>query len=105
MAEKKQSVSLHGGKTGAAITVKVIPRSSRNEVAGIQEDGTVKIRLTAPPVEGLANNALVEFLADILDIAKSKIEIIGGMTGRNKLITILDLDPETVQKRILDHLA
>jgi len=105
MTEEKHSVSLHGGKTGAAITVKVIPRSSHNEIAGIQEDGTVKIRLTAAPVEGMANKALVEFLADVLDIAKSKIEIIGGMTGRNKLVTITDLDPETVQKRILDHLV
>jgi uncharacterized protein (TIGR00251 family) len=105
MSEEKHSVKLHGGKTGAAITVKVTPRSSRNEVVGILEDGTVKIKLTAAPVEGLANKALVEFLAEVLDIAKSKIEIIGGMTGRNKLVTILDLDPETVQKRIFDHLV
>jgi uncharacterized protein (TIGR00251 family) len=105
MAEEKHSVNLHGGKTGAAITVKVIPRSSRNEVAGIQEDGTIKIRLKAAPVEGMANKELIEFLAEVLDIAKSKIEIIGGMTGRNKLISILELDPETVQKRILDRLA
>jgi uncharacterized protein YggU (UPF0235/DUF167 family) len=48
---------------------------------------------------------LVEFLAEVLDIAKSKIEIIGGLSGRIKLITILDLDPTIVQKKILDHIA
>jgi len=105
MTEEKRSILIHGGKIGAAITVKVIPRSSRNEIAGVQEDGTIKIRLTAAPVEGQANKALVEFLAEVLDIAKSKIEIIGGLSGRNKLITILDLDATTVQKKILDHIA
>lgn len=105
MTEEKQPIHIHGGKMGAAITVKVIPRSSRNEIAGVQEDGTIRIRLTAAPVEGQANKALVEFLAEILDIAKSKIEIIGGLSGRNKLITILDLDAMTVQKKILDHIA
>jgi uncharacterized protein (TIGR00251 family) len=105
MTEKKQIINIHSGKMGAAITVKVIPRSSRNEIAGIQEDGTIKIRLTAAPVEGQANKALVEFLAEVLDIAKSKIEIIGGLSGRIKLITILDLDPTIVQKKIVDHIA
>jgi uncharacterized protein len=105
MTAEKQTINIHSGKMGAAITVKVIPRSSRNEIAGIQEDGTIKIRLTAAPVEGQANKALVEFLAEVLDIAKSKIEIIGGLSGRIKLITILDLDPTIVQKKILDHIA
>ena len=105
MTEEKQAINIHSGKMGAAITVKVIPRSSRNEIAGIQEDGTIKIRLTAAPVEGQANKALVEFLAKVLDIAKSKIEIIGGLSGRIKLITILDLDPTIVQKKIVDHIA
>ena len=105
MTEEKRSILIHGGKMGAAITVKVIPRSSRNEIAGVQEDGIIKIRLTAAPVEGQANKALVEFLAEVLDIAKSKIEIIGGLSGRIKLITILDLDPTIVQKKILDHIA
>jgi len=105
MTEEKQIINIHSGKMGAAITVKVIPRSSRNEIAGIQEDGTIKIRVTAAPVEGQANKALVEFLAEVLDIAKSKIEIIGGLSGRIKLITILDLDPTIVQKKILDHIA
>jgi len=105
MTAEKQTINIHSGKMGAAITVKVIPRSSRNEIAGIQEDGTIKIRVTAAPVEGQANKALVEFLAEVLDIAKSKIEIIGGLSGRIKLITILDLDPTIVQKKILDHIA
>ena len=95
---------LHNGKMGAAITVRVVPRSGRNEVMEIQEDGTIKIRLKAAPVEGQANKALIEFLSEILDIPKSKIEIVAGQSGRDKLITILDLDSDTVAKKILSQI-
>ncbi len=92
---------LHNGKMGAAITVRVVPRSSRNQIMEIQEDGTIKIRLKAAPVEGQANKALIDFLSDVLDVPKSNIEIVAGMSGRDKLITILDLDSDAVQKKIL----
>jgi len=68
-------------------------------------DGTIKIKLTAPPVEGKANQALVEFLSEVLDIPRSKIDIVAGSNSREKLISILDLDAETVQARILKHLV
>jgi len=92
---------LHAAGSGAAITVRITPRASRNEITEILEDGTIKIRLTAPPVEGQANSALIRFLADLLDIAPSKIEIIAGQSSRDKLITILGLSADTVQARIL----
>jgi len=104
MANKRE-FNLHSGKGGAAITVRVTPRSSRNEVSEILADGTVKIRLTAAPVDGKANENLIEFLAKVLDINKSSIEIVAGMTGREKLVTILGLSPEDVQTRILKNLA
>ncbi len=97
----KQKNRLHSGKTGAAITVKVMPRSSKNEIAGIMDDGTVKIRLTTPPVEGQANIALIRYLADLLGVPQGNIEIVAGQTGRNKLVTIIGLDAPTVQKLIL----
>jgi uncharacterized protein (TIGR00251 family) len=95
---------LHNGKKGAALTIRVTPRASRNEIIEVLDDGTVKIRLTAPPVEGKANTALVEFLAGILDVPPTKIEIVAGATGRDKLVSILDLDAETVHARILQNL-
>jgi uncharacterized protein (TIGR00251 family) len=96
---------LHNGQHGAAITVRVTPRSSRNEIAEVLNDGTVKIRLTAAPVEGAANKALIAFLSEVLDIAQSNIDIIGGLTSRDKLVTIRDLTPEQVQERIVARLA
>ncbi|HVP20814.1 MAG TPA: DUF167 domain-containing protein [Anaerolineaceae bacterium] len=94
---------LHNGKTGAAIVVRISPRASRNEISEIQADGTIKIRLMAPPVEGQANKALIEFLADILETPKSNIEIISGQASRGKLVTIVGLDSDTVQARIYNH--
>ena len=96
---------MHGGKKGAALAIRVTPRASKNEIIGILDDGTIKIRLTAPPVEGKANAELIRFLAKVLDIAPNKLEIVAGETGRDKLVTVLDLDPEMVHSRVLRHLS
>jgi hypothetical protein len=96
---------LHSGDKGAALAIRVTPRASKNEISEVMSDGTVRIRLTAPPVGGKANEALVAFLADVLDVPRSKIEIVAGETGRDKLVSILGLDAETVHARILQHLA
>lgn len=103
MTERK--FRMHDGKKGAALAVRVTPRASRNEILEILADGTVKIHLTAPPVEGQANQALIQFLANVLDVAPSKIDIVAGLNGRDKLVSILDLDARTVHERILKKLA
>jgi Uncharacterized conserved protein len=96
---------LHNGKRGAAIAVRVTPRASKNEITEIMDNGTIKIRLTAPPVEGKANEALIEFLSKILGTSPSKLEIVAGASGREKLITVMDFTPEEVQQKILNSLA
>jgi uncharacterized protein (TIGR00251 family) len=95
---------LHNGKKGAALAIRITPRASHNEIIDVLSDGTVKIRLTAPPVEGKANSALIEFLADLLEVPRSRIEIIAGTTGRDKLVSVLDMDAETVHEIILRNL-
>lgn len=102
--EKRKCV-FHDGKKGAAIAVRLTPRASRNEIAEIMSDGTVRIRLTAPPVEGKANEALIIFLADVLDVPRSRIEIVAGVSGRNKIITVLELDAESVHQKIMQRLS
>jgi uncharacterized protein (TIGR00251 family) len=96
---------LHHGNSGSALAVRVIPRSPRNEVAGILDDGTVKIRLTSPPVDGKANRALIKFLAGLLDVKASQVEIVAGMTGRNKLIVINGLGAQYVDEKILNSIS
>jgi len=96
---------LHNGQKGAALAVRVTPRARKNEIVEVLSDGTLKIRLTAPPVEGKANQALVEFLAEVLEVPRSRLEIVAGESGRDKLVSVIGLDAETVQARILRHLA
>lgn len=95
---------LHDGKKGAALAVRVTPRSSHNEVVEIQSDGTVKIHLTAPAHEGKANDELIKFLAEILGAPKSHIDIVAGANGRDKLVSVLDMDAAEVHSRIVGHL-
>lgn len=101
----KRRYAMHGGQKGSALAIRVTPRASKNEISEILSDGTVKIRLTAPPVEGKANAALIAFLAEVIGVPQSKIEIVAGETGRDKLVSILDMDPTTVHQRILQHLS
>jgi len=91
---------LHDGKHGAALTVRVTPRARRNELAGILEDGTLRVRISAPPVEGKANLALVTFLAMALGVRKNRIEIVAGQKGLDKIVSILDLSSQEVEERI-----
>jgi uncharacterized protein (TIGR00251 family) len=95
---------LHGGKGGSALTVRVTPRARRTEVAEVLEDGTLRIRVTAPPVEGRANAALIQFLADVLEIRKSRIEIVAGERGLDKIVSITDLSAPEVQRRLQDYI-
>ena len=84
----------------AVLAVRVIPRARKDEIVEILDDGTVKIRLTAPPVEGKANKALVSFLSRVIMVPRSQFEILRGEKSRNKLILIHDINNETVRARI-----
>ena len=100
----QRNYNLHDGKKGAALAVRVTPRASKNEIVGALSDGTIKIRITAAANEGQANEELIKFLSDVLGVPKSRIEIVAGETGRDKLISVLDLDAETVHKRIVENI-
>ncbi len=102
---KEREFHLHDGKMGAAITVRVTPRSSRNEINEILDDGTVKVRLTATQGEEQINQALIAFLAQILGVKPEQVEIVAGSTGKDKLVTITDMDKAEVQEKILKNIA
>lgn len=69
------------------ITVRVIPNASRSEIVG-REGSVWKIRLAAPPIDGKANEALIRFLADALDVAPSQIDVLKGQSTKTKLIAV-----------------
>ena len=85
--------------TDVFLPVVVQPRSSRNAVAGLQA-GALKLQLTAPPVEGAANEACLRFLADLLGIRRTQLTIVKGDKSRQKLIRIADASTETLRVRL-----
>jgi len=94
----------HDGKSGAALAVRVTTRAPHNELINIQKDGTLKLRLAAPPMEGKANQTLISFLAEVLNISSGKIDLVAGQSSRNKLVTITGLTSAEVHKRIVEKL-
>lgn len=101
----KRDYRFHDGKSGAALTIRVTPRARRNEIVEILSDLTIKIRLTAPPVEGKANKALIKYLSEVLDIPSSKIDIVAGDTGRDKIVSIIDADSDAIHKKLLKQVS
>ena len=103
MADRK--FQMHDGQKGSALAVRVTPRASRNEVVEILEDGTVKVRIAASPADDEANAVLLEFLSEILGVPKNKLDIVAGVVGRDKLISVVDMDVETAHARIVAHIG
>lgn len=81
-------INLTGTDGAARLAVRVIPRAARNAIDGITEIGALRVRLTAPPVEGAANDALIAVLSDILGVPKRDVAIVRGERGREKVVLI-----------------
>lgn len=75
-------------KDGITIEVKVEPRSSRKQITGIMDNTILKVKLTAPPVDGSANEQLIELISESTGVKKSQIRIIRGHTSKRKLVGI-----------------
>ena len=87
-------------KGGAAFTVRVTTRAVETEVVGLQEDGSLKIRLKASPAgDPAANSELIGFLATQLGVEKAKVEIVAGETGRDKLISVEGITTADVEAK------
>jgi uncharacterized protein (TIGR00251 family) len=84
---------------GLFLQVLVQPKSSRNEISGVQ-DNHLKIHLTAPPVEGAANKACVEFFSELLRISRSRIKIVSGQKSRRKKLFIETDNPDLLLKAL-----
>jgi len=73
--------------TGVVFRIRVVPRASRCEVAGIQDDA-LKLRITAPPVEGKANEECIRLLAELLGVKKTQVTIVAGHASRIKTVSV-----------------
>ena len=92
-------VTIHDPPSGATFAVKVHPRARQNAITG-QLGDALKLSLTAPPIEGRANEACVEFLAKLLKLPRSSVTIASGHSSRRKVIRVVGLSTEEIRRRI-----
>lgn len=96
-------IFLNESKEGLLLSVHAQPGASRTKIAG-EHGGNLKIAVQAPPVDGAANEAITEFLAEILGIARRDVLIKTGATGRKKTFLLLGLTLEEAKTRLGEHL-
>ena len=84
---------------GVLLTIRVVPRAARDEIQGFHGDA-LKVRLHAPPVDNKANEALVRFLAERLDLSRNQVRLIAGATGRTKQVVVVGLEEKEVRRRL-----
>jgi uncharacterized protein len=89
---------------GITFAVKVHPRARKNAITGVIGEA-LKLSLTAPPVEGKANQAVIEFFADLFAIPRSSVTIASGETSRSKVVRISGVNRAAVEKRLADSLT
>ncbi|NPV91447.1 MAG: YggU family protein [Firmicutes bacterium] len=84
---------------GVQIKIRVQPRASKNEVVGWMDD-SLKVRLTAPPVEGEANALLLKYLAERLGVPRSSLQLVSGLSSRSKVVKVQGMTGEELARRL-----
>jgi uncharacterized protein (TIGR00251 family) len=92
-------ISIHDTPAGATFAVKIHPRARKDAITGELED-TLKLSLKAPPVAGRANEACIEFLANLLKVPCSSVTIASGQHSPRKVIRVRGVSADEVQKRL-----
>jgi uncharacterized protein (TIGR00251 family) len=87
------------------LNIHVIPGSKLNQISGFMENGLLKIKIKAKPIEGKANKELIKTLARILAIKESEIEISSGQNSRNKKVIVRGINERNLQKKISDSIS
>jgi uncharacterized protein len=91
------------GAQGVSFAVKVHPRARKNAITGTVGDA-LKLALTAPPVEGKANQAVIEFFADLFAIPRSSVTIASGETSRNKIVRVAGVSKPVAEQKLAENL-
>jgi uncharacterized protein (TIGR00251 family) len=97
--ESSSVIDVRDTSGGVTFAVKVQPRARKNAITG-ELEGTLKLALTAPPVEGKANEACIEFLAKLLKVPRSSVTIASGLTSRRKVVRVGGLSTTQLKERL-----
>jgi uncharacterized protein (TIGR00251 family) len=82
-------------KGGVRLHLFIQPKSSKNEVVG-PHNGEIKIKITAPPIDGRANDGLIEFLSELFEIPKRDVQVVKGETNRHKVVELVGITVDAV---------
>ncbi len=93
-------IPIRASSGAVTFAVKIHPRARKDAITG-EVGNALKVALTAPPVEGKANDACIEFFADLLNVPRSSVTIAAGQSSRNKIIRVAGLSAEEVEKRLI----
>lgn len=96
-------IPIHESSAGVTFAVKVHPRARKSEITGELGDA-LKVSLTAPPIEGKANEACIEFFAKLLKVPRSSVTIASGQTSRNKVIRVAGVTATYVRDHLQNEL-
>jgi uncharacterized protein len=97
-------IPIHDSPNGATFAVRVQPRARKDAITGLVGNA-IKLAVTAPPAEGKANEACVEFVAAVLNVPRSSVTILRGHTSRNKVVRVSGLTAREVEDRLRAALA
>ena len=92
-------IAVHDTPAGVTFAVKVHPRAKKNAITGELGDA-LKLSVTAPPADGRANQACIEFFAKLLKVPHSSVTIASGQSRRNKIIQVVGIPAEEVMRRL-----
>ena len=87
----------HHAGDAVRFSVRLQPRASKNEITGLQ-GSSLRVRVTAPPVDGMANQALIDLLSETLQVPRRDVRIVSGVTSRTKVVEIREVDLERIRR-------
>lgn len=90
---------LREDEAGVVLKIRVKPRARRNAIVGVRNDALL-VAVTAPPEQNRANDAVITLLADVLDLPKSKVEILSGQSFREKLVRLYGISASQCRERL-----
>ncbi len=96
-------IPVHESVKGITFAIKVHPRARKNAITGVVS-AALKLALTAPPVDGKANQAVIEFFADLFAIPRSSVTIASGETSRNKIVRIAGVSKAVAEQKLAENL-
>jgi uncharacterized protein YggU (UPF0235/DUF167 family) len=102
---KTKEFHLHDSRGGAALAIRIIPRSNNNQLVEVLDDGTIKIHLQYSSDDAGLNQALLDYLSTVLNVPANQMDVVAGEQSLVKLISIINMDAPSLQARLVKTMS